>query len=377
MGDYTYAYAIEAARLVANINAAITSAIFDISNHSARHEFGGADVISLAGLAVAIGDVTGHDKTLHDGLGLHHGDLTGLADDDHPQYATNTEFDNHSARHENGGADVLSLAGLAVAAADLTGNIATDRMSTNIAATLSRALNITADMNIESNTLFVGHAGGSYPGRIGIGTATPGNSLHINSSDSLCFKVSRTGTNGIYAVQASGNNVRFINEYAAGSLCFYAGGNDRVTIQGGGGVIIPGVYNDTLAGTANVIVDAAGHLQRATSNEKHKKNIKDLTLDTSKIYNLKPREFQWDHKIEELRETKIDKKGGIEEGEVIRPKQTITKDHVGLIAEEAGEFATHNILTGEPDGIEWNAIVTALLVEVKQLKERIETLEKK
>jgi hypothetical protein len=37
-----------------------------------------------------------------------HGALTGLADDDHPQYATNAEFDDHSARHEPGGADPLS-----------------------------------------------------------------------------------------------------------------------------------------------------------------------------------------------------------------------------------------------------------------------------
>lgn len=37
-----------------------------------------------------------------------HGALTGLSDDDHPQYATNVEFDDHSARHESGGADALT-----------------------------------------------------------------------------------------------------------------------------------------------------------------------------------------------------------------------------------------------------------------------------
>lgn len=36
-----------------------------------------------------------------------HGDLTGLADDDHTQYATNVEFDDHDARHEAGGADEI------------------------------------------------------------------------------------------------------------------------------------------------------------------------------------------------------------------------------------------------------------------------------
>ena len=42
-----------------------------------------------------------------------HGALTGLADDDHPQYASNAEFDDHSARHEDGGADEITIAGLA------------------------------------------------------------------------------------------------------------------------------------------------------------------------------------------------------------------------------------------------------------------------
>ena len=49
-----------------------------------------------------------------------HGLLTGLADDDHTQYATNTEFDDHSARHEDGGADEISLTGLSGTPADLT-----------------------------------------------------------------------------------------------------------------------------------------------------------------------------------------------------------------------------------------------------------------
>jgi hypothetical protein len=42
-----------------------------------------------------------------------HGALTGLGDDDHTQYATNTEFDDHSARHESGGADAIKLDDLA------------------------------------------------------------------------------------------------------------------------------------------------------------------------------------------------------------------------------------------------------------------------
>ena len=39
--------------------------------------------------------------------------------------------------------------------------------------------NLDADLNIESNTLFVGNTGGSYAGRIGIGTATPNTTIQV------------------------------------------------------------------------------------------------------------------------------------------------------------------------------------------------------
>lgn len=59
-----------------------------------------------------------HNKShVHDGAdgsgSVDHGSLSGLSDDDHPQYATNTEFDDHSTRHASGGADELSHDGLA------------------------------------------------------------------------------------------------------------------------------------------------------------------------------------------------------------------------------------------------------------------------
>jgi hypothetical protein len=53
-----------------------------------------------------------HASTGAQGGTVDHGALTGLSDDDHPQYATNAEFDDHSARHEDGGADEISLAAL-------------------------------------------------------------------------------------------------------------------------------------------------------------------------------------------------------------------------------------------------------------------------
>lgn len=140
-----------------------------------------------------------------------------------------------------------------------------------------------------------------------------------------------------------------------------------------GQVITSGIYDDTVAGTANVIVSVGGHLQRATSNEKGKKDIKDLSMDTSKVLLLRPREFKWTHEIRELREEAI--RGKVK---IIKPAKIIIKSHVGLIAEEVEkimpEFATHNIGTGEPDGISWNTIITGLVSEVRKLRDEVNEL---
>lgn len=55
-----------------------------------------------------------------------HGALTGLADDDHPQYATNAEFDDHSARHADGGADEVLVESLPTAETDTDLRLAPD-----------------------------------------------------------------------------------------------------------------------------------------------------------------------------------------------------------------------------------------------------------
>ncbi len=60
-----------------------------------------------------------------------HGDLTGLTSGDpHTQYATNTEFDDHNARHEPAGADPM-----AVDAAAATGSLRTLGVTSTSAAT--------------------------------------------------------------------------------------------------------------------------------------------------------------------------------------------------------------------------------------------------
>jgi hypothetical protein len=95
--------------------------------------------------------------------------------------------------------------------------------------------------------------------------------------------------------------------------------------------------------------DTTGELSYNTSIRKHKTNIVNLTRDTSTLYNLTPREFDY-----------------------------INNGHsIGFIAEEVNAIDT--MLTtknksGQPTNINWFGIVTYLVKEMKIVKEQNQTL---
>ena len=105
-------------------------------NHYARHENGGADEINVAGLSGVLADAqtpASHDNTAHNvNYATENGtyanlrakattkDDVGLGNVTNDEQATKVEFDDHSTRHENGGADEISLAGLQGESAELS-----------------------------------------------------------------------------------------------------------------------------------------------------------------------------------------------------------------------------------------------------------------
>ena len=113
---------------------------------------------------------------------------------------------------------------------------------------------------------------------------------------------------------------------------------------------LPGVYGSTSAASANVVVSSTGVLQRATSSARWKELIRPLELDTAFIYKLEPRTFDY-------------KDGG-------------PKGVSGFIAESVFDVepsAASVDAEGLPDGINWNAIIVALVAEVKRLKARLDS----
>jgi len=87
--------------------------------HASSHEDGGADEISLTGLSGTPAALTTHEADTTSVHGI--GDTSALAlTANHP---SNTTFNDHSARHEDGGADEISLAGLSGTSADLQAHL--------------------------------------------------------------------------------------------------------------------------------------------------------------------------------------------------------------------------------------------------------------
>lgn len=127
-------------------------ALATFNDHSARHENGGADEISLAGLDGTPTDLQTH---LDDATAAHAGsaisvDSTNLSGTGTTVQASLEELDNllddHSSRHENGGADEISIAGLDGTPTELTNHLndATDAHDASAISVADSGANYTA-----------------------------------------------------------------------------------------------------------------------------------------------------------------------------------------------------------------------------------------
>ena len=114
----------------------------------------------------------------------------------------------------------------------------------------------------------------------------------------------------------------------------------------------------TSSGSAGTVLhgDGVGLIYKYTSSERYKKNIVDAALDSSKIYDMRPVEYE---NNENSKEGDEGKKG------------------FGLIAEEVHELFPELVIydrAGRPDSISYDRISVLLLMEIKKLKEEIEKL---
>ena len=98
------------------------------------------------------------------------------------------------------------------------------------------------------------------------------------------------------------------------------------------------------------VTTATNRFYRITSSKRYKENIRNLEIDTSNIYDLRPVNYT-------SKDTKV--------------------ENFGLIAEEVDEYfpeiVTHN-KEGQADSVDYQMLSVLLLSEMKKLKDEIKEL---
>ena len=168
-----------------------------------------------------------------------------------------------------------------------------------------------------------------------------------------------------------GSNGQVLSTNGSGALSWVAQTVDTNTIYSGW--IPAGVTGDTgdlITSGQTVAFHGSGGISTAyssstntltisysSSSQRYKENIENLTLDTSKIYNLVPRTFTW----------KANSPNGLD-----------GQSDFGLVAEEAKVIIPELVFNNQDDeveGVKYMTLSVLLLEELKKLKARIEVLE--
>jgi hypothetical protein len=172
--------------------------------------------------------------------------------------------------------------------------------------------------------------------------------LRVNTAGHLILNGER-----IYAGSLTGDD--YIRQ-SGNTWHFYVDGVAEFVLNATS-LTVPNVFNDSVAGTANVIVSSGGRLRLATSLSAYKDDIrpwkpKESVLDLSPV-------------------TYYPMGGNPTKG--VPLKREGTKKLLGLTYEDVAEHFPKG--TQGDRSVDWNAITTGLLAEVKTLTARVEALE--
>lgn len=168
-------------------------------------------------------------------------------------------------------------------------------------------------------------------------------------------------------------NNHYIRGATSNQWQFVIGGVQELTL-GVTGIIIPNVYSNDYAASANVYVHTDGVIYRATSSARYKDNI--VPWSGSPILNLDPVSFDASFGVWETDEdgaAVLDARG-----KRIKKRIPSGRRHVGLIAEDVHAVFPEAVIydeDGQPDALDWNAITTAIVGAVKDHEARIAALE--
>jgi hypothetical protein len=190
----------------------------------------------------------------------------------------------------------------------------------------------------------------SFAGNVGIGTSSPGSRMHLSGNDG-------TGPAMLKITNTTASATRNIAVNNSNQLVFErAGVATDALIDSSGNFAIPTSYSHTTASAANTFMRSDGYLQRSTSALKYKQDIRNLqSIDISLL-----RPVRYKSKCE-----------GDDQ----------TKDHLGIVADEAHESGFTELVTygaeGEVEGFQYERLTVVLLKELQEQQAMIEELKAK
>lgn len=208
-------------------------------------------------------------------------------------------------------------------------------------------------------------------GRLGIGTTSPQNNVHINGSNAGLLITGSTNTSGLsMGVREDGQDVQIINN-ANGGMRFLTNTTERMRIGSSGGIDVSATGNadnylrntagQTTASGANLFIDSNnGVLRRSTSSIKYKTDVETLQDSyADEILKCRP---VWYRSTSEYDNQQWGYWGFIaEEVAEVDPRLCFFKEN------EDGSL--------EPEGVQYDRFVPHLLNLIKRQQQAIEDLQ--
>ena len=170
---------------------------------------------------------------------------------------------------------------------------------------------------------------------------------------------------------------------AADTMVLSTGGNAAITMTGAQNVLChedltasDGFTSSTMTVTglttsgtpeAYLQIQSDGTFMKHSSSQKHKENIVDLTIDSTKVLNLRPVNFKFK---DSEKVTKVEGKPNV--------TTTVTgKNSFGLIAEEVHEVLPELVFydgENQPSALDYPLLSVLLLEEIKKLRTEVDAL---
>jgi len=172
-----------------------------------------------------------------------------------------------------------------------------------------------------------------------------------------------TNSGYIAARHLNEDELVYVSLGARGEHLFYVNNIETMRLAYNTHIMLGGIYDFTTSSAANLYINAGGWLYRSTCGECYKHDIRPLEVDTAGVLLLDVCTYE----VEE----------GVDQGKDNMPIQQDVTHHtlIGNANMQENYPAAINDLTkdGCVDSIDWNAVTSALLVELRKARADIDS----